>query len=416
MHLTTTIVLVIVGLALTAGGRLGGKGQGGKGGGKGTGGKGSGASKLGGIDKSPQFSIGGNLTLSNVDLMQTLASRGVSWLTFQLREIQFLPKGKVGNYFAFGYYRYADRGGKGSNLASSATLRADVGLTFLDILTRDQRQILWDAVEREAPMDANYMTARNIAIEELYKLKQSKDAKIDENLILNQTATAGYWEGKLGYDQAVAMVAVLNSMTDSQRALLLPVRTGEYAYNETTSSNSHGDLLGPHSGDASHAGNLRDLSAKAMTFATSTMEQARWTELARYANYFGFATFRSYSKIDSGIGQAAGLRSNAFKKFLEICTEEQKRVIYNATLEETKDMKAILEIHDKILAEIWKLKDGDKAREDRIVQWAETLSRHEGVVALSQAKALSKVYWAFDDAQKTQLAALAQVNSRPVIG
>lgn len=383
-----------------------------------------------GLSKNGVYNIGSNQTASDVDHYKTLSSRAASWLTRSLLDIQYLPAGKAANYFGFGYFRYEDRGFKGSNVASSKSLRSDSGKAMFDKLDDNQLGFFHAGYSQQIPLYAQYKQNRNQAIAMLYKLRESANAKIDDEAFLNATIAAGRTEATFGFQQAQILAAVINSLTPEQVEYFNKLRSGEIKYKVPEHGKqggkggkqggkggkqggkgkqeraTHRNVYGAFSGDQLAVAQLNDMGAKTFTWLTGSQSKCEWAELARWANYFGFASFRYGVKGNSTVGQSNGTRGSVSSAVSKLLNRDQVKILADAIIEERPVLVKLLDTHLKMVAQTWKLREGESADRMVFIQMGADLGRYEGMIGLSQAKALAKVFFSMDDKQKAALTAL----------
>lgn len=154
------------------------------------------------------------LSRDDATLMQEVSSKFVAWATGDLDDALFLPRGKIGNYFGFSSFRYADR---------TSVSRGGAADLIDQVLTPDQQAILCGLSTNVVGYTQDYVNGRAALITKLDALKKDPTLSVD-HLVTDYADLAGQGEGRRVVVEALTYHLIESMMSAEQIQSLKALR------------------------------------------------------------------------------------------------------------------------------------------------------------------------------------------------
>lgn len=340
--------------------------------------------------------------------LHTIAFDGLAFLTGDFGADTFLPPGKVSDYFGFQYMRDIDARGGGHN-TSFLTRIASNTLAILDAAQKAQLAALARQQEAEirrfAEMRFPLIKAfrRNLAGE-----LPAASSGLDRAAVMAWSAELYALDGKLAYERAQVMGAVLRSLSPAQREAFAKLKFGD--------SSTWPDI--PEQLDKrtmSHEVNVAVMTYASEMFAwhAGSLDADVYFCPERHGMYFGgfgMKTAPAMGKKDYSI--STSLTGDSGEALLAALDERQRRHITDLVPAQRADLAEIVRVRREIAAELRRFLSGEKAEEKKVIALSRRYGELDGEMSWLYASAFAAVGRSLTAEQKTMLASLRATNPK----
>lgn len=135
-----------------------------------------------------------------------------------------------------------------------------------------------------------------------------------------------------------------------------------------------------------------NIGSKAFTWLTGTKEQAEYEPVGELANYFGFAKLRNEIRDASDDPLAdENLRGASWQVVLEHLDSDQRRIIYEAALQQERPFSSFLEERLALIAILYGLKDSEEINLADALVHVDSMGINEAKISIISAKAFGNV-------------------------
>jgi len=326
---------------------------------------------------------------SSKSLETAFTSKAFSWLSGSPADNEKLSVGKNAQFFGFVALRRDS--GRAAN-------RGALGKAFYSIATSEQRKIINDAAQEEAPLIIQWWAVRS-KILRILETHLYDGLPIDDAYFEKLAREFGDINGQVVLIEAKAFAALEDSLDENQRALLAAWRAApEKAFHHPNLAKYDVEINGLSNNEAEKK--TADLFAKSFSWITGSLADTEVIPLGQPAQFFGFVSIRH----KSGHGAKRGKIS---KEFRAILTKDQQKVLKAAVKESAQVDGAFFAIRHKILNELLLLRN-DPASFDLQQYQAlnKTIGEIEADAALVQAKAYRSVRASMNQEQVDKMMAL----------
>ncbi|MEM7146392.1 MAG: hypothetical protein AAF591_14755 [Verrucomicrobiota bacterium] len=154
--------------------------------------------------------------------LEDLFAKAFSWLTGTPEDNEVIPIGQPAQFFGFVSIRH--KSGHAAN-------RGKIAKDFFAVLTDEQREIIFDAVEAEEAVVREFLEVRHEFLNELASLRRASSA-FQERTAHHLAEEMGRLEVEAARIEAEAYTRIRASMTEEQLADAMSIR-GQYVIDET---------------------------------------------------------------------------------------------------------------------------------------------------------------------------------------
>ena len=162
-----------------------------------------------------------DLNRDQLKQLEDLYAKAFSWITGTSEDNEIIPLGQPAQFFGFVSIRH--KSGHAAN-------RGKISKSFLEILDRDQSDIIDHAIDEQMPVVKRFLEQRHRFLEELALLRTEPNV-FDEDRAMELAAKMGELEVKAGWIEAKAYRKIRESMTAEQTSQMMKLR-GDYVLDE----------------------------------------------------------------------------------------------------------------------------------------------------------------------------------------
>ncbi|WP_432665779.1 hypothetical protein R9X47_05745 [Wukongibacter baidiensis] len=344
--------------------------------------------------------------------LHTIAFDALAFFTGELGSDSFFPPGKVSDFFGFQYLRDVDEDGLGHN----TTFVPRVANNVLYILNDEQVDQLKNLAEEQEKLLKDYGYSR-------FPLMKAFRRQLDGDIPKDTTglsidAVADYSselyeiDGLLSYNRAKVLGNIINSLDDKQIAYL-----DEMANGSSSTWPTKEDQVDKK--DMSHEQHVLVMTYASELFSwyAGDIESDTYFCPERHGTYFGAFYMKDMPAMgnpDYTIG--TNVTGDSGKEFLNILTEEQKKLIIDLVDIQKDDLLEIVEKRRAISKELREFMNGKDVDEDTVLELSREYGELDGKIVYSYATHFSKVYETLTDNQKEQLVKLRNLDDYQVEG
>ncbi len=355
-------------------------------------------------DNAHRYSI--EQATSDKAQLHTIAFDGLAFLTGDFAMDTFLPPGKVSDYFGFQYMRDIDAKEGGHN----TSFLTKIAENTLAILNADQKaQLLALAKEQEA--DIQSFAEKRFPLIKAFRRNLEGDLPagskgLDKSAVVKFSADLYTLDGKLSYQRAKVMGAVIRSFDDKQKAALAKLKFGD--------SRTWPDV--PEQLDKrsmSHEVNVAVMTYASEMFAwyAGSIDADTYFCPERHGMYFGgfgMKTAPAMGKQDYSI--STSLTGDSGEAFLNALTDAQRKLITDLPDLQRKDLAEIVTTRRAISTELRRFQKGDTADQDKVLALSKRYGELDGEMSFLYASAFAKVGKTLTTEQKSKLAGMRATN------
>lgn len=336
--------------------------------------------------------------------LNTIAFDALAFITGDFGYDTFLPPGKVSDYFGFQYMRDIDTRGGGHNTSFLTLIAHNV----LGILDAGQRAQLVALARQQAPEIRRFAEMR-LPLIKAFRLNLDGSlppgtGELDGAAIVRHSAELYAQDGKLAFERARGMAAVLRSLNASQKAALARLRFGDSGtWPEVAESIDRRSL--PH-----------DVHVAVMTYASEmfswyagSLDADTYFCPERHGMYFGgfgMKTAPAMGKRNQGI--STSLTGDAGEAFLAVLTPDQRGIITALPDQQRTDLADIIRLRRQIATELRRFMAGDTADHDKVIALSRAYGERDGHLSYDYAVAFARVAKRLNPAQRALLRALRE--------
>ena len=356
---------------------------------------------------APQPQAGGSSysieqAISDQAQLNTIAFDGLAFLTGDFGLDSFLPPGKVSDYFGFQYLRDSDARGAGHNTGFLTRIAHNM-LAILDdgqkarliALAKTQQ----DDIRRFAEMRLPLIKAFRLNLE--HKLPSGSNG-LDRQAVVQYSAALYALDGKLSYERAQAMAAVLRSLSPAQRTALSRLKFGDSAtWPEVAEPRERRGM--PHETSVA----LMTYASEMFSWQAGSLEADTYFCPERHGMYFGgfgLKTAPAMGKADYAISTA--LTGNGGEAFLAALDEGQRRQVTALVDQQRDDLGEIVRVRRAIATELRRFLTGETADQARVIALSQRYGELDGKLSYLYATAFAKVGQSLSPRQQQRLRSL----------
>lgn len=346
--------------------------------------------------------------LSDKAQLNTIAFDGLAFLTGDFGYDTFLPPGKVSDYFGFQYMRDIDARGGGHN----TNFLTRIAYNMLSILGDEQKAQLLalakaqqDDIRRYAQMRLPLIKAFRLNLEGKLPAGSSGLAR---QAVLSYSADLYALDGKLSYERAKVMAAVLRSLTPAQKTALSKLKFGD--------SGTWPEVAEPlDRRSMSHEVNVAVMTYASEMFSwyAGSLEADVYFCPERHGMYFGgfgMKTAPAMGKRDYSI--STSLTGNSGEALLATLNDSQRRHITALPETQRRDLQEIVRVRRDIATELRRFLKGETADQSRVLALSRRYGELDGQLSYLYGAAFAKVGQSLSPQQKQSLQALRQVDPK----
>lgn len=344
--------------------------------------------------------------------LHTIAFDALAFFTGELGSDSFFPPGKLSDYFGFQYLRDVDAGELGHN----TTFVPRVANNVLSILSDDQiNQLKTLAVEQEELLK-EYGYSRFPLMQAFRRLNEndlpSDTSTLSLDAVTDYSGELYEIDGLLSYNRAKVLGNIIHSLSDDQRAYL-----DEMADGSSVTWQSKQDQIDKK--DMSHEQHvlLMTYASEMFSWYAGDVESDTYFCPERHGTYFG----SFYMKDMPAMGNpdysiSTSITGNSGKEFLDILTEEQKKLITDLVDIQRDELLEIVETRRTVSKQLREFMNGKNVDQEEILELSRKYGELDGKIAHSYATHFSKVYQTLTDEQKELLMKLRNLDGYQVEG
>ena len=338
--------------------------------------------------------------------LNTIAFDGLAFLTGDFGYDTFLPPGKVSDYFGFQYMRDIDarEGGHNTNFLTK------IAHNTLAILNDEQKSQLLalaktqqDDIRRFAEMRLPLIKAFRLNLEGRVP---TGSHGLDRLAVVKHSAELYALDGKLSYERARMMAAVLRSLSPAQKAAFARLKFGD--------SGTWPDVAEP----IDRRSMPHDVNVAVMTYASEmfswyagSLDADTYFCPERHGMYFGgfgMKTAPAMGKRDYSISTT--LTGNSGEAFLAALSDSQRRQITALPDLQRNDLNEIARVRREIAGELRRFLRGEAADQGKVIALSRRYGELDGNLSYLYGAAFAKVGQSLNTQQKQSLFSLRKVD------
>jgi hypothetical protein len=340
--------------------------------------------------------------LSDKAQLHTIAFSGLAFLSGDFAADTFLPPGKVSDYFGFQYLRDIDAAQGGH----STSFLTRIAHNMLGILTAEQRAQLIELgraqqadVQRFAELRLPLMKAFR---QQLAGQSPAGSAGLNREAVIRYSADLYELDGRIAWDRAWVMGAVLRSLSAEQKAAIGKLKFGD-------------SRTWPDAGEPPERRNLpHDLDVALMTYAS---EMFAWTagsieadiyfcpeRHGMYFGGFGMKTAPAMGKKDYAI--STSLTGDSGAAFLEALTPSQRERITQLPGLQKPLLAEIVTLRRQTATSLRGFISGQTPDQAQVLKWSRRYGELDGEMSFQYASAFAAVGQSLSAEQKRTIQAL----------
>ncbi|PAB58350.1 Spy/CpxP family protein refolding chaperone [Anaeromicrobium sediminis] len=363
-------------------------------------------------EKKPGQRYSVQQAISDNAQLHTIAFDALAFFTGELGSDSFFPPGKVSDFFGFQYLRDVDAGELGHNTTFVPRVANNV-LYILNDSQIDQLKTL--AVEQEELLK-DYGYSRFPLMEAFRRLlgdnMPNETTALSLNAVTDYSSDLYEIDGLLSYNRAKVLGNIINSLDDEQRTYLDKMAEGS-------------SLTWPTKQDQIDKREMtHEQHVLVMTYASEMfswyagdVESDTYFCPERHGTYFGSFYMKDIPAMgnpDYSIG--TNITGDSGKDFLNILTEEQKKLITDLVDIQRDELLEIVETRRTIAKQLREFMKGNDVDEETVIQLSRKYGELDGEIVHSYATHFSKVYKTLTEKQKEQLIKLRNLDDYQVEG
>lgn len=359
---------------------------------------------------APRYSLE-QATSDNAQL-HTIAFDGLAFLTGDFGYDTFLPPGKVSDYFGFQYMRDIDaaEGGHNTNFLTR------IANNMLLVLTEEQKSRLL-VLAREQENDVRRFAELRLPLIKAFRRNLEGDLPrgsrgLDRQAVINASAELYALDGKIAYDRARVMGAVIRSLNPSQKTALARLRFGD--------SRTWPDL--PWQFDRRNLSHEADVAM--MTYASEmfawyagSLEADTYFCPERHGMYFGgFGMKTAPAMGRQNYSISTSLTGDSGEAFLATLDERQRREITGLIDLQRPALKEIVSVRRAIAVELRRFQSEGSADREKVLALSRRYGELDGTLSYEYGTAFARVGQSLSKPQRQRLTALRSSNPDDPVG
>ena len=119
------------------------------------------------------------------------------------------------NFFGYAYLRVANRTQSKTGKESESNFRSHTTELLMTVLTAEQRQLIYQAMEDQQTFLNDYLSARSDIVDGLLPFQKQSDA--DPSIAIEACTKSGKLDGQIAYREAKAFGDVYKSLSQAQK-------------------------------------------------------------------------------------------------------------------------------------------------------------------------------------------------------
>lgn len=334
--------------------------------------------------------------------LHTIAFASLAFLTGDFASDTFLPPGKVSDYFGFQYMRDIDAAEGGHN----TSFLTRIAENMLAVLDQGQRAKLIALGEKQ---QADIQRFGEMRLPLIKAFRQNLEGKIPAGSKgLSKEAVAQYsadlyaLDGKLAFERAQVMSAILRGLSDPQKATLAKLKFGDSrTWPEVEEAFDRRGL--PHEVDVA----VMTYASEMFAWYAGSLEADTYFCPERHGMYFGsfgLKTLPAMGKQNYSI--STSLTGDSGAAFLEVLTDAQRKLITDLPDLQRRDLEGIVAIRIAIARELRHFLSGETANEEKVLSLSRQYGELDGEMSYLYAMGFAEVNRTLTAAQKQTLAGM----------
>ncbi|WBW96340.1 Spy/CpxP family protein refolding chaperone [Oceanirhabdus sp. W0125-5] len=344
--------------------------------------------------------------------LHTIAFDALAFFTGELGSDSFFPPGKVSDFFGFQYFRDVDAGELGHN----TTFLSIIANNVLSILNDDQLHQLKSLAVDQEELLIEYGYDRFPLMDAFRRLLKndlpSNTTSLNLDAVTDYSSNLYEIDGLLSYNRAKVLGNIINSLDDEQRAYL-----DEMAAGSSLTWPKKEDQIDKK--DLTHEQHvlLMTYASEMFSWYAGDVDSDTYFCPERHGTYFG----SFYMKDMPAMGNpdytiSTSITGDSGKEFLNILTDEQKKLITDLVDIQRDDLLEIVETRREIASQLREFINGTDVDQETILQLSRKYGELDGAIVHSYATHFSKVYETLTEEQKEQLVNLRNLDDYQVKG
>jgi len=355
-------------------------------------------------DNANRYSI--EQATSDKAQLHTIAFDGLAFFTGDFAMDTFLPPGKVSDYFGFQYMRDIDAKEGGHN----TSFLTRIAHNMLSILSADQEAQLL-ALGQAQENDIRLFAEKRFPLIQAFRRNlegklPAGAAGLDKAAVMKFSADLYELDGRLAFERAKVMGAIIHSLSDDQKAALAKLKFGD--------SRTWPDV--PEQLDKrsmSHEVNVAVMTYASEMFAwyAGSLEADTYFCPERHGMYFGgfgMKTAPAMGKKDYSI--STSLTGDSGEALLSVLTDAQRKHITALVDLQREDLAEIVRTRRAIATELRRFQKGESADKDKVLKLSRRYGELDGEMSYLYATAFAQVGKTLTPDQKDQLAKMRTTN------
>jgi len=351
-----------------------------------------------------QYSI--EQAVSDHAQLHTIAFDGLAFLTGDFGGDTFLPPGKVSDYFGFQYMRDIDAQEGGHN----TSFLTRIAYNMLAVLNDDQKAQLL-ALAKAQENDIRRFAEMRLPLIKAFRRNLEGDLPVgskglDRGAVVRYSANLYELDGRLAFQRAQVMGAVIRSLSESQKTALAKLKFGD-----SRTWPDQPEQLDKRS--MSHEVNVAMMTYASEMFAwyAGSVEADTYFCPERHGMYFGgfgMKTAPAMGKQDYSI--STSLTGDSGEAFLAVLTNAQRINITALVDFQRQDLNEIVKIRRAIAIELRRFQQRETADQTKVLALSKRYGELDGGMSCLYATAFAEIGRTLTAPQKEKLAALRTTN------
>ena len=341
--------------------------------------------------------------------LSTISFSGLAFITGSAGADTFFPPGKVADFFGFQYMRDVDTAGYGHN----TTFLTRVANNVLYILNDDQKAKLVSLAKVQAPLYTNFAYNRFLITN---AFRRNLEGSIPTGSTGLSTTTVSQYTGDLyktdadlSYNRALVVGAVINSLTDDQKAYFAKMQFDNYSSWPDITEN---DTIKKSLNNGEYTA-LMTYASELFSWYKGGLDADVYFCPERHGTYFGGFYMKDYPAMgnnDYFISTAE--TGDSGKGFIDVLNSNQKALITGIIDEQRSALAEIAQIRTTASTELRKAMNGGTVNKDLVYSSIERYGQLDGRLSALYAMRFAEVNKTLTD---TQRAALIKLRNLAVV-
>lgn len=273
-------------------------------------------------------------------------SKAFTWMTSNSSNFNYLPEGKLYNFFGFAYFRYIEGPDFVESSGTGTNFRNIASILSLELLTRGQREQLMTLVSERLAIHAQVLAKRSEVIDVVEDWRSRAPTSSERNLIRQLSAEATELELQVSILDALAFRNLKDSLSQIQIAAYSDFRKGQLSslpledgvLGEDSQTNlvtvRASDTVRNHTRESGYDSGankdgLNEVASKFFSWITGSNCKNDYLADGRISNYFGFAKFRVDIRAHDPLSTVSNLRANTANAVIDAIGENQASTYMN---------------------------------------------------------------------------------------